>query len=177
MGTAGFRAATAAAASVLVLSGAACGRAPEPAPVEATPAVVSMPVSQNQMMVSLMDFAADGIWRPADPDRSLSAADWRLVQNDAVALAAATSLLSVPSAGGERDANFLADPDWRRWTLELQAAAVDSIKASEQTDKDALRAAGDRVVEVCRACHAKFKPDMPGGGVTRYPEYPKPARE
>jgi len=171
------RAAYAIAIGAIAVSGiVGCQARETPAPEVRGAEVFELPISQNQVMVSLIDFAADGMWRPADPDRTLTDSDWDMARNDALSLAAATSLMTVPSAGGERDLKFISDSNWRNWTMELRAAALDGAKAAEAKDKSALRAAGDRAVEVCQSCHTHFKPGMPGGGVTRYPQYPKPPR-
>lgn len=155
------------------LSLAACKPA---APPKAAVEPIPMGVTINAMMVGTLDFAADGIWRPAALKTNLTDDEWLLAQQDATTLVAATSLMSIPTVGGERDARFVTDPQWRQWTLALQAAGEDALEAAKKHDKQALKDAGDAAVEVCQACHTHFKPGMPGGGITRYPEYPKPPR-
>jgi hypothetical protein len=36
-----------------------------------------------------------------------------------------------------------------------------------------LKTAGDQLIDICQACHLKFKPDLPSMGITRFPVYPK----
>lgn len=163
-----------AAAGLAALALAGCKPAPEPKAAAVEP--LPMGVTINAMMVGTLDFAADGIWRPAALKTKLTDADWLLAQEDATTLVAATSLMTIPTAGGARDAAFIADPQWRQWTEALQASGLKALEAAKAHDQTALKEAGDEAVELCQACHTRFKPGMPGGGITRYPEYPKPPR-
>jgi hypothetical protein len=123
-------------------------------------------------MVALVDFSADGIWRPAASDLSLSDDQWLLAEQDAYNLIAATTLMTIPGTGSN-DAAWVKDPDWRRWTSEMQVVAMEAKAAVEAKDQERLRLVGDRLVELCQACHQKFKPGLPSMGITRFPIYPK----
>jgi hypothetical protein len=152
---------------------AAAGCQPAPAPVaEAAPETLALPIPINAVMVSLVDFAADGVWRPAASDLSLSDQQWLLAEQDAYNLIAATTLMSIPGTG-TNDAVWVKDADWRRWTEEMRVVALEAKAAVDAKDQERLRLVGDRLVELCQACHQKFKPGLPTMGITRFPIYPK----
>jgi hypothetical protein len=143
------------------------------APAEAQGAgPLAMPIPINAVMVALVDFAADGIWRPAASDLSLSAEQWLLAEQDAYNLIASTTLITTAGAGTS-DAEWVKDPDWRRWAAEMQTVALEAKAAIDAKDQERLRLVGDRLVELCQACHQKFKPGLPVMGITRFPIYPK----
>jgi hypothetical protein len=123
-------------------------------------------------MVALIDFAADGIWRPAASEVPLSDDQWRLAEQDAYNLIASTTLMTTPGTGAH-DAEWVKDSDWRRWTKEMQVVALEAKAAVDAKDQERLRLVGDRLVELCQTCHQKFKPGLPSMGITRYPIYPK----
>jgi len=165
---------------------AGCGAPQAPGPAEAggeAPAVAAeaapdasaplpLKVSLNQVMVAMVDFAADGIWRPAASETPLTDRQWLYVQQDATNLVASASLMT--SVGtGVNDAVWVEDPDWRRWSEEVQILALQALDAAGERDQARLAATGDRLVEVCEACHRAFKPGLPSMGVTRFPVYPK----
>jgi hypothetical protein len=123
-------------------------------------------------MVSLVDFAADGIWRPAVNEIGLSDEQWLLAEQDAYNLIASATLITTPGTG-DNDLKWVQDPDWRRWATEMQIVALEAKAAVEAKDQERLKLVGDRLVEICQACHQKFKPGLPVMGITRFPIYPK----
>ncbi len=42
-----------------------------------------------------------------------------------------------------------------------QQAAGDAVAASQSRDLQQISLTGDRIVDVCEACHIDFKPDLP----------------
>jgi hypothetical protein len=145
---------------------------PVPAVAELANDPLPMPLPINAMMVSLVDFAADGIWRPAAQDLPLSEEQWLMVEQDAVNLVVSTVLMTTAGTGAN-DAEFVADTDWRRWSMEMQQVSLQALDAARERDKERLALAGDRLVELCHTCHQKFKPGLPAMGITRFPIYPK----
>ena len=129
---------------------------------------IPMSVSINEMMVAFMDFAADGIWRPAARDE-LSDAEWLLVEQESVRLMLAATLTTMPGEG-VNDLEWIADPDWRRYANEMRVLGFEARQSAQDHDMARLRLVGDRLVEVCQACHQDFKPDLPVMGYTRLPE-------
>ena len=51
------------------------------------------------------------------------------------------------------------------------AAAI--REAVRQRDPQAMAISGDRLGQVCEACHTKYRPQTPTDGMERYPFYPK----
>src|SRR5687767_9637572 len=92
---------------------------PIPAVIPATaPVAQALPLSVpiNAVMVAMVDFAADGIWRPAVSETPLTNNQWLLAEQDAVNLVAAATLITTPGTG-LNDAAWVADPDWRLWAM------------------------------------------------------------
>lgn len=158
---------------------AACVPADELAAEQAAAQVASlasqplpMPLPINAMMVSLVDFAADGIWRPAAEPLPLTDRQWMMVEQDATNLVVSATLMTTAGTG-VNDAAWVADADWRRWSAEMQQVSLQALDAAQQKDQSRLKLVGDRLVELCQTCHQKFKPGLPTMGVTRFPIYPK----
>jgi hypothetical protein len=163
--------------AALGFAAAACAPATEApktaevaAPVDEGP--LPLPIPINAVMVAMVDFAADGIWRPVASPYGLSADQWLLAEQDAYNLIASTTLITTAGTG-EMDAEWVKDPDWRRWSREMQTVAIEAKGAIEAKDTERLKLVGDRLVEICQACHQKFKPALPMMGITRFPIYPK----
>lgn len=158
----------------LLLGAAAIGLAAcqpvEVAKDEADALPLAVPI--NAVMVALVDFAADGVWRPAAMETGLTQDQWLLAEQDSINLIASATLITTPGTGAN-DAAWVKDPDWRRWATEMQLVAGEARSAVEQQNQERLRLVGDRLVEICEACHQKFKPGLPSMGITRFPVYPK----
>lgn len=157
---------------------AACQPVPEVTPSAVAAAApedtgpLPLPVSINAVMVAQLDFAADGIWRPAASLVPLTDAQWLLAEQDAVNLISAATLITTAGTG-DNDAVWVKDSEWRRWASEMQTVALEAKSAVDSRDKERLALVGDRLVELCQACHQKFKPGLPAMGITRFPIYPK----
>jgi hypothetical protein len=158
----------------LLLSVAVLAAGCQPAPVAKQEMVepLSLAVPINAVMVALVDFAADGVWRPAASDMGLSDEQWLLAEQDAINLIASATLITTPGTGAN-DAQWVKDPDWRRWATEMRTVALEAKAAVDSKDQERLGLVGDRLVELCQACHQKFKPGLPSMGITRFPIYPK----
>jgi cytochrome c5 len=165
--------ATTAAAALEPIPAASPAASPATAPaVAALPLPLPLPVPINAVMVAMVDFAADGIWRPAVSEKPLTNNQWLLAEQDAVNLVAAATLITTAGTG-VNDAVWVADPDWRRWATDMQNSALQAKAAVGQKDQARLKLVGDDLVETCQACHQKFKPGLPSMGITRFPIYPK----
>ena len=78
------------------------------------------------------------------------------------------------------DGRALKDPQWARWSADLNKAGAAGIKAAQAKDGEATFAAGSDMFDACYSCHAKYiarpkqemkpLPDLPGE------EKPKPLR-
>lgn len=150
--------------AVLMLS--ACGQPdtqPETVVEQAAPSPeFRLPVSLNEVMVSLVNHAADPIWvaawRNPESDR-----EWRELERLANQLEIGGELLKVPGTG-PMDAEWVNDDLWLGWADELRRAGQLAASAVASRQVDQVAAAGDRIVEVCEGCHMDFKPDLPTGG-------------
>ncbi|MEM9409231.1 MAG: hypothetical protein AAGA81_24600 [Acidobacteriota bacterium] len=132
--------------------------APETAPPSAT-----LPVSHNEVMVALVNHAADPIWVAAWRNPS-NDAQWRELERLAYQLRIAGSLLEMPGTG-PMDAQWASDEGWRGWTQKLAASGELALEAAKTRDLELVGTAGDRIVDACEGCHLEFKPDLPTGGL------------
>lgn len=138
----------------------------------ASNAPLPLPISINAVMVALVDFAADGVWRPGASETPLSDRQWLFAEQDAINLIASASLITM-AGNGANDAQWVAEDDWRRWATEMQVTAEEAKAAVNAKDQPRLKLVGDRLVEICQTCHQKYKPGLPSMGITRFPIYPK----
>ena len=151
------------AAFCWVGSGLAFAVPPKPAAV--------LPISVADLMRASIEIPADGIWA-AEGAEKLSQEEWQLADQDSVNLIAATQLMS-KAGSGKQDAKWVSAPDWQTWSREMQKTALQIRGAVREMDQKKLAAAGDRLQELCEACHSKYRPQTPTDGISRYPFYPK----
>jgi len=114
----------------------------------------------QQLMRSVVDPAADGIW---DAVKTVDSAEgvveyapktdteWQAVRNHAVMVAESGNLLMM--RGCAKD-----EPDWRRLSRALVDAGRRALAAASVQDKDALFDAGGQIYEACSNCHQKYLP-------------------
>jgi hypothetical protein len=142
--------------------------APPPAAAVAAPAADTpppaprLPVSLNELMVALVNPAADPLWVAAWKNPQ-SDADWRRLEHLAYQLDIAGALLRMPGTG-PLDDKWTADPAWGAFAQRLGEVGERAIAAVQARDIAEIAAAGDELVETCEACHLAFKPDVPTGG-------------
>ena len=125
-------------------------------------AKLDMPASLNEVMVAMVNNAADPIWqaawrRPETDDT------WRALERNAYQLEIAGALLTVPGTG-PLDKDWTANPQWIFYSGRLKEAGRNARTAIIDRDIDAIKLAGDRLVEVCEGCHIALKPAEPTGG-------------
>jgi len=120
---------------------------------------VLLPVSLNEIMVALVNHAADPIWR-ADWDQPDTDAEWREVEHLAYQIQIGGALLQFPGTG-PMDAQWVADPAWNRYAQEMSEAGSRAVSSARAQDQTLIRRAGDELVATCEACHVAFKPDLP----------------
>lgn len=157
---------------LVCLSSASIAAAEEPAELiqeraAAQAMAIPMGVSIDEMMVGFLDRAADGVWQPAAKDE-LTDAEWKLVEQEAINIILASTLTTMPGTGIE-DLKWVQDRDWLRYTNEMKQLGHEARESAIDQDMERLRLVGDRLVEVCSACHQDFKPGLPVMGVTRLP--------
>lgn len=120
---------------------------------------VHLPISLNEVMVALVNHAADPIWR-ADWDQPQTDAQWREVERLAYQIQVGGALLQFPGTG-PMDEEWVADPAWNRFAQQMSDAGRRAVSSARAQDQTLIRRAGDELVESCEACHMAFKPDLP----------------
>jgi hypothetical protein len=132
------------------------------APASPAAAEVRLPVSLNDVMVALVNHAADPIWVAAwnNPETDK---EWRELERMAYQLEIAGALLPYPGTG-PMDDEWVAQESWASWSKKLQQAGADAVVAVQARDVEAVSNAGDTIVEVCEGCHLEHKFAMPTGG-------------
>jgi hypothetical protein len=121
-----------------------------------------LPVSLNEVMVALVNNAADPIWQAAwrHPETDET---WRALERNAYQLEIAGSLLSVPGTG-PLDEAWTSDPKWKYFSERLEEVGGNARVAIQNRDLDTIKLAGDDLVEICEGCHIDFKPAEPTAG-------------
>lgn len=71
------------------------------------------------------------------------------------ALAAAATVLETGNML-MMDGRARTDPEWAKWSADLNKAGAAGIKAVQARDGDATFAAGSDMFEACRSCHLKY---------------------
>lgn len=71
------------------------------------------------------------------------------------ALAAAATVLETGNML-MMDGRALSDPQWAKWSADLNNAGLAGIKAAQAHDGDATFAAGSDMFEACQSCHLKY---------------------
>jgi hypothetical protein len=160
---AAFAAAFALAAGLIAVDAARAQGAAPPAPL-------ATPLTLLELMRASVEIPADGIWAIEGAEK-LSEDQWLLADQDAINLTAAATLVSMGGTGA-MDAQWIANGDWRGWARDLQHTGLDLRAAVKAKDQMKLNAAADHLLEVCTACHDKYRPQIPSDGVQRFPFYP-----
>lgn len=120
---------------------------------------VRLPISINEVMVALVNHAADPIWR-ADWDQPETDAEWREVERLAYQVQVGGTLIQFPGTG-PMDDEWVSDPAWNRYAQQMSEAGQHAVNSARAQDQTLIRRAGDELVEACEACHIAFKPDLP----------------
>jgi len=154
------------AAAALLLAACQPESSPPPAATTAMPDVqteVSLPVSLNEVMVALVNHAADPIWA-ATWNNPESDRDWRELERLAYQIQIGGALMQYPGTG-PLDAQWVADERWMEWSSQMSRDGQRAVNALRSRDMDLIFDAGSRLVETCEACHTAFRPDIPTMGM------------
>jgi hypothetical protein len=80
------------------------------------------------------------------------------VENSAIALAEATTLLSI---AGRKCSNGVdvpvKNPDWDKFVTELREAGLVAYKAAQTKNQESVLSAADVVTAACSSCHSKYR--------------------
>ena len=166
----GFRVGFSLTALAAGMSLGGCQQEAEAPADEATAAAVAElpapPFSVNRQMVSLVDNEAHVLWgAEREGAAPQSEAEWNTIEDHALQLVAAGYLLARGGTGPE-DAQWSAQPEWRRESKAMIDAAMAAATAAESKNMENLLNANGRLVDSCLACHERFKPEIPTEGRT-----------
>lgn len=149
---------------------AACQQAAPPATEGAAAAtgVTELPVSINAAMVGLVDHSADYIFAVGNGDLPRNDNDWHLVSNSAYEIMLGGAVIQIPGTG-QFDRQWTETTEWIELSKDLTAIGADAVTLAEakSADVEAWRAVGDRLIQSCMDCHARFKPEIPSEGILR----------
>jgi cytochrome c556 len=143
--------------------------APPSAPAAAAPQpaepAVKLPVSYNALMVAMIDNAGHVLWDiEKEGFEPKNDADWVEVEDHAMQLAAASTLLQLEGSG-PADAGWMKQVGWKSNAAAMGAAGMAANAAAKARNKDALIKANGDVVASCEGCHKAFKPELPTEGL------------
>jgi len=83
---------------------------------------------------------------------------WMIVENAAVALAEATTLITVPGRMCENGKPVpVNNDDYKKFAEGLRTAALEMLAAARKKDRDAATMATDTVATACFDCHDKYR--------------------
>ena len=115
----------------------------------------------KQMMESIVDPSADGVWDSVkviytkagmEERRPRTDKEWAVVRGHAMTLAESGNLLMMP--GRAKDGG-----DWMKFAQELVDTSAIALRAAEAKDYDKLMDVGGLIDEVCERCHKKYWPN------------------
>jgi hypothetical protein len=83
---------------------------------------------------------------------------WEAVENSALAIADAASLLSIAGRKCSNGLNVpLKNPDWTKLVQDLREAGLKVYKAAQSKSQDDIVATAGDLTEACSACHGKYR--------------------
>ncbi len=138
----------------LVVLGASACTAPAPPP----PPPFQTTVNMKDLMLNVLDPAADGIWDSVGTIMTVEGTfekfpatddEWAGVRSYAIQLAESGNLLMLPARSN-------GSPEWIKEAQALIEASGRALKASDAKDKDALFTIGGDIYDVCTNCHRQF---------------------
>lgn len=130
---------------------------------------IPVSTSINALMVALVDHSAHEIWEAGSAE-TLTGLDWDIAEQHAIQLIGSGTLISLGGTG-IADPGWVTAPAWQEWTRNMTDAALAARVAVQDFDQDALKAAGDRLLDACQGCHQAFKPELPTEGLFHVPNF------
>ena len=135
------------------------------APPPAAPPAVKLNTSYNELMVAWIDNASHVMW---DVEKQGLApkndADWVELEDHAIQLAAAGTLIQLPGLG-PTDAMWASQDAWKANAQLLSEAGNTALAAAKGRNLPALIEANGKLVQTCEGCHKQFKPELPSEGL------------
>lgn len=118
-----------------------------------------LPISLNEVMVALVNQAADPIWTAAW-NNPQTEADWRELERLAYQIQLGGAMLKIPGTGPLDDA-WTDNPQWQEYAEQLSQDGAAAVRSVRSRDITLMGNVGAGLVETCEACHRAFKPDLP----------------
>lgn len=146
---------------------AAVGIAAEPSTTDRE--FIEMQTSLNAIMVAVVDWSAHEVWE-ASYAEALTDRNWLTLKQYAIELLASGTLVSLGGTG-RADRSWVTNDEWQEWTASMIEESRLILGAVDRKDQDGLRAAGERLVEICEGCHDGFKPNLPTEGIMHVPHH------
>jgi cytochrome c556 len=116
-------------------------------------------------MVALVDHAGHNLWNVEQEGKAPKTdADWQVVWEHAVQIAAAGPAITVGGTGPS-DAMWVKSPSWHTYAQRMSDAGVAARNAATSKNFAALVTANGQLVESCVNCHKEFKPTLPTEGI------------
>jgi hypothetical protein len=128
--------------------------AEQPVPASVTAAPIEAIATTRQVMLGITIPTSDILFGVATEAPKDDAA-WERVQANALALAESANLLMVGSRVRDQG-------DWLKHCQALIATAKLAARAAQEKNIDKELEAGDRIYEVCDACHRQYMPGRQG---------------
>lgn len=154
---------------VMVVAGCNAPPAPQqeaaPAPAAAAAPAVAPTTSINELMVAWVDNASHVLWDVEKPGFApKNEADWVEVEDHALQLVAAATLIQLPGTGPS-DPVWVQRDGWKTNARLMGEAGRAAFTAAKARNLPALIQANGNLVGTCEGCHKEFKPDAPTEGI------------
>jgi hypothetical protein len=125
-----------------------------------TPQPLPLRVPIKGVMAGVVDFSAHGVFTSATSERPLTEDDWLAAGLASINLIGSSTLITLPGTG-PHDAEWVSDPDYRRWAEAMQSASISAGAATVRKDRAGFLAAANRIAIACQSCHAMYRSDIP----------------
>ena len=134
-------------------------------PPAASPPLPKLDTSYNELMVAWIDNASHVLWDIEKPGFApKNDADWTEVEDHAIQLAAAGTLIQFPGVG-PNDGVWSGQDGWKTNAQSMSSAATAALMAARSRNMPAMLEANGQLVQACEGCHKQFKPDLPSEGI------------
>ena len=124
---------------------------------QAAPLPLRIPISA--VMVGTINRSSNEVFQAMASANSLSDDDWLRLGEAAVGLVGDATLITVAGTG-PKDAAWVAELSWIRFSKEMQTASFDIGRAASQKDPATLIEATARLAQSCQSCHLVFSPHL-----------------
>ncbi|MDO8908736.1 MAG: cytochrome c [Pseudohongiella sp.] len=120
---------------------------------------VVLPVSINEIKVSLVNKVSDPYWT-GTWNVPRNEQDWRELEHLAYQVELGGALLKFPGTG-VMDKTWTSNADWQQLAEQLSQDGARAVNAVRSRNRELMDRAGSQLIETCEACHRAFQPDLP----------------